>query len=162
MSLCRKEVVDQLFGLESDMSRIGTRIAGEPLCICHRFVDYNFYKNVVDGKGKFVGYPSVDGKGITAAATHSLSILASSDYKDEAWEIIKSFYTEEGQTALINSKGVEEYGLPMMKRVFDKMGSDSVTLINEAYDYARKDPEMGDHYHIVYFPADTDAIEPIG
>ena len=118
------------------------------------FVDYNFYKNVVDGKGKFVGYPSVDGKGITAAATHSLSILASSDYKDEAWEIIKSFYTEEGQTALINSKGVEEYGLPMMKRVFDKMGSDSVTLINEAYDYARKDPEMGDHYHIVYFPAD--------
>ncbi|MCR5275462.1 MAG: extracellular solute-binding protein [Clostridiales bacterium] len=118
------------------------------------FTDYNFYKKVVDGKGKFVGYPSVDGKGITAMATHSLSILASSDYKDEAWEIIKSFYTEEGQTALINNKGVREYGLPMMKRVFDKMGSDSLKLINEAYDYARKDPEMGDHYHIVYFPAD--------
>ena len=118
------------------------------------FTDYNFCKKVCDKKGKFVGYPTVDGKGLTAAATLSLSILASSDYKDEAWEIIKSFYTEEGQTALLGPEGIDGYGFPMKKNVFDKMGSDSVALINETYEYALKDTSMGSSYHVIYFRAD--------
>ena len=93
-------------------------------------------------------------KRLTAAATLSLSILASSDYKDEAWEIIKSFYTEEGQTALLGPEGIDGYGFPMKKNVFDKMGSDSVALINETYEYALKDTSMGSSYHVIYFRAD--------
>ena len=116
------------------------------------FNDYHMIKNTIPGGGKLLGYPSFSGKGVVALPSSSLAIVASSGYKDEAWEIIRSFYSDEAQNALGDS------GFPLSRAAFEKTGEECSEKIGRVYDYYRKNEG---YYDCVYFPMDPNMVDEV-
>ncbi|MBO4688727.1 MAG: extracellular solute-binding protein [Clostridiales bacterium] len=123
--------------------------------------DYNFFKHLLGGKGKLVGYPTIDGDGVVAEANLSLAIVASSKYKDEAWEVIRSFYSEEAQRTLTSESLATAGGYPMMEKVLREEGEETVERLNRVYRVAQEDtkPEYG--MTSIYFPAEEDTMDEL-
>lgn len=48
----------------------------------------------------FIGYPSLNGKGARANTTFSMAIAQTSQYKEDAWKFICSFFEEDVQSSL--------------------------------------------------------------
>ena len=124
--------------------------------------EYNLMKNLLAEKGKLVGCPTFKGEGVTAGSGISLSIVASTKYKDEAWELIRSFYTEEAQRELGESYQMREGGFAMRKTVFDEVCVNTVEKINRVYDRvkedASRDPDLDD---TKYFRADEATLDEL-
>ena len=124
--------------------------------------EYNMMKNLLAEKGKLVGCPTFKGEGVTAGSGISLSIVASTKYKDEAWELIRSFYTEEAQRELGESYQMREGGFAMRKTVFDEVCVNTVEKINRVYDRvkedASRDPDLDD---TKYFRADEATLDEL-
>ena len=56
---------------------------------------YGRYSDINGGNVSFVGYPSSEGKGLSAKSTRSVAISANSRHKEESWDFIK-FLLEDG------------------------------------------------------------------
>ncbi|MBO4473742.1 MAG: hypothetical protein J5750_02385, partial [Clostridiales bacterium] len=123
--------------------------------------DYNFYKHLLGGKGKLVGYPTIDGDGVVAEANLSLAIVASSQYKDEAWEVIRSFYSEEAQRTLTSENLATARGYPMMEKVLREEGEETVARLNRVYRVAQEDTSQDYGVVTIYFPAEEDTMDEL-
>ena len=126
--------------------------------------NYNDYKGLLRGRGKMVGYPSVDGKGIIATPHMSISIVQSTPYPEESWEIIKDFYSEDAQLQLGQKTDFAMYGFPMRRSAFDKLGEQEIERLNRAYDYYLSIKGRPEDYGMVFFEADkglTDEVREI-
>ncbi|MBO4927075.1 MAG: extracellular solute-binding protein [Clostridiales bacterium] len=123
--------------------------------------DYNFFKHLLGGKGKLVGYPTIDGDGVVAEAEISLSIVASSQYKDEAWEVIRSFYSEDAQRTLTSDSLTTAVGFPMMEKVLREEGGKTVEKLNRVYQVAQKEISEGKDLGTILFPAEENTMDEI-
>ena len=127
--------------------------------------EYAFYNGLTEGKARLVGYPSVDGKGIVASPRFSLAIVNTSSHPDEAWDIVKAFYSEEAQKLLTHNKSWTGSSFPIRISTFEEESNEAVELINEArekYLELRNNPEYDSS--AVYFPVDenlTDKLKEI-
>ena len=84
--------------------------------------NYNFgrFLNIYDsfdGKVSMLGYPGMDGSGARADKATSIAISQASQYKNEAWDFIRSLYEEDTQIAL--SRGT--LGFPLNRKALDHM-----------------------------------------
>ena len=114
------------------------------------FQDYHIFSSVIPEGGKLLGYPTSSGKGVIALPYSSASIVSSSGFKDEAWEIIKSLYSEDAQ--------IEAGALPMNRAAFEKNGKEDLEKIGRVYDAFLKEKQSSD---FTYFPADPDMVDEI-
>ncbi len=117
--------------------------------------EYVFYQGLAEGKAQLVGYPSVDGKGVVASPRFSLAIVNTSSHPDEAWDIVKAFYSEEAQDLLTHNKSWTGSSFPVRISTFEAESNEAVELINEAreeYQKLRKNPDFDSS--AVYFSAD--------
>ena len=120
----------------------------------YSMLDYHLYTTLLAGKGKILGYPSMEGKGVIALPGVSLSIVANSDYKDEAWEVIKAFFGEEAQYEI--AKGDES--MPVLRSAFEKIGKETMERIDRAYQVYLEDRDSLYYYGGEYFPCDPDML----
>ncbi|MBR5039716.1 MAG: extracellular solute-binding protein [Clostridiales bacterium] len=123
----------------------------------YSFIDYHLYTTILPGEGKLVGYPSTQGKGVIATSGLSLSIVANSDYKDEAWEVIKAFLEEDVQIKMAQTDSV----LPIRRSAFEKIGKETQERIDRAYQAYLKNKEDFSYYGGVYFPADPNLVDEL-
>ena len=119
--------------------------------------DFSIYKGLTNGNSKYLGYPTLKGNGILAYSVESMAIVADSPYKDEAWEIIRSFYSSEAQSAMTQS-GAGSF--PLKTSVFEDNMMAEKEKISKAYDDYRQDmAKTGQVDWIVYPAADGDIDE---
>ena len=64
---------------------------------------------------RFIGYPSLDGTGARADTAFSMAITRSSQYKDEAWSFIRSFFEDDVQLAIVVGS------FPVNRKAFDDL-----------------------------------------
>ena len=117
-------------------------------------LDYHLYTPVVAGEGKLLGYPSMDGKGVIASPGLSLSIVANSQYKDEAWEVIKAFFGEEAQVEMSE----DETALPVLRSAFEKIGKETMERIDRVYQVYLENRDSLYYYGGEYFPCDPNLV----
>ena len=117
-------------------------------------LDYHLYTTVVAGEGKLLGYPSMDGKGVIASPGLSLSIVANSQYKDEAWEVIKAFFGEEAQVEMSE----DETALPVLRSAFEKIGKETMERIDRVYQVYLENRDSLYYYGGEYFPCDPNLV----
>lgn len=97
--------------------------------------DYLYYLDSIEGRGDAIlGYPSVDGKGPSAAPASSAAISASAVDVDACWDFIKTLLSEEMQTEMAEAGN----------NVLNKAAFDSVT--DKAVDYYN-DMFSDDYYY---------------
>ena len=65
-----------------------------------------------EGDAAFIGYPVAEGSGSALMRQWGLAISAKSGYKDEAWEFLRPFFTEDYQK--------DFWGIPAMKALFEQ------------------------------------------
>ena len=137
------------------------KIAMEEVKIPSLF-EYNFYRGLMEKSGKLVGYPTSDGNGIAEDPVLSLAIVSSTEYKEQAWEIIRSFYSDEAQRIVTNGQAIDHGGFPMRKSTFDTKCEEEITKINLAYDaYLKALQEGKDAGEHIYFQAPEDLGEEL-
>ena len=126
--------------------------------------DYAFLSGLAGGSARFVGYPSINGDGIAAYCTFSMSIVSSSSFQEEAWDIIRGFYSEEAQMSIAtnNYGGFEVQAFPMKRDVFESVGKETiehVKLAHESWLRDSADPIM--EIDFIYFPAKEGLYEEL-
>ena len=116
--------------------------------------EYAYLQGLAGNKGRLIGYPSPDGEGITAYISFSMAIVKSSSYQEEAWDIIRGFYSDDAQTLIgtyvSNFEGAD---FPVGRSAFEKTSKDVFEKVDKAYKkWAKdsKDPKNAIDY--VYFP----------
>ena len=85
---------------------------------------------------RFIGYPSLDGTGARADTAFSMAIARSSQYKDEAWGFVRSFFEEDVQLAI----GVGSF--PVNRKAFDDLMEQELKEDRKRWEEAASDPEM--------------------
>ena len=138
-------------------------IAMYPTQVCTA-EDYAFLSGLAGGSARFVGYPSINGDGIPAYCTFSMSIVSSSSFQEEAWDIIRGFYSEEAQMSIAtnNYGGFEVQAFPMKRDVFESVGKETiehVKLAHESWLRDSADPIM--EIDFIYFPAKEGLYEEL-
>ncbi|MBP5185566.1 MAG: extracellular solute-binding protein [Clostridiales bacterium] len=126
--------------------------------------EYAYLSGLAGGSARFVGYPSINGEGIAAYCTFSMSIVSSSSYREEAWDIIRGFYSEEAQMTIAtnNYGGFQPSAFPMKRSVFESVGKETVEHVNSAHETWLKDsadPEK--EIDCIYFPAKEGLYEEL-
>ena len=94
--------------------------------------EYCHAKDAMDKKIFFVGFPSEEGKGMSVYCMLSLAISASSQFKDEAWDFIRSYLGYEMEETNI------ELGLPVNRALFESSCHKEMEAENAAYENAIK------------------------
>ena len=148
-------------GLEARFYNGG--IAMYPTQVCTAEA-YAYLSGLAGGKARFVGNPSVNGQGITAYCTFSMSIVSSSSFQEEAWDIIRGFYSKEAQMSIAtnNYGGFEVQAFPMRRDVFESVGKETIEHVNLAHESWLRDsadPEM--EIDFIYFPAKEGLYEEL-
>lgn len=116
----KKYYDDQQTAIRNDKSLIGS-------IDFYDLRNYNREKTVTFGEDiTLVGYPSTDGCGMCMNPSSCFSILSDSPNKDECWNFISKFFTEEYQNKNL-------WTIPALKSVFESR-----------LDEAMKDPYMTD------------------
>ena len=82
--------------------------------------DIQYYKAMCGGEAVFVGYPTGSGNGSGFTLLSGLAMSSKCENKDGAWEFIRTFLTEEYQTA-------NTWSLPTNKAVFDSKLAEAMT-----------------------------------
>ena len=88
-------------------------------------------REMLDGQGVFLGYPSYEKKSWAIGTNLSMGISSLSKYKDEAWEFIKAYIEMEGE------EHTGRQALPLKKTAFDEE--------------CRYDMQKSNEYHDEYF-----------
>ena len=120
--------------------------------------DYSLYQGLVEGKGKLVGYPTLKGNGILAQPGESMAIFAGSPYKDQAWEVIRSFFSEEAQMDITMGTG---RGFPLRISAFDKKMESEVEKIGKGYEAFQKDLAKGMVFETILYPVEDGQVEEL-
>ena len=126
--------------------------------------EYAYLSGLVGGSARFVGYPSINGDGIAAYCTFSMSIVSSSSYREEAWDIIRGFYSEEAQMTIAtnNFGGFQPSAFPMKRSVFESVGKETVEHVNLAHETWLKDSaDPVKEIDCIYFPAKEGLYEEL-
>lgn len=105
------------------------------------FRTYSYIRDIQFGEDvSFVGYPNDLGINNSVIMPFSrIAISSQSQYKDAAWEFVKSFLSEEYQDSL-------EYSFPIRKSSFEKLGEASTH--KQFYMDGDKKVEYDDSYYI--------------
>ncbi len=116
--------------------------------------EYAYLQGLAGNKGKLVGYPSHDGDGVIANLSFSLSIVKSSSFRDEAWDIIRGLYEDEPQTMLASEiSSFEPSYFPLRRSAFEKTSKDMFEKVDKAYKKWVKDSaDPSNAITFVYFP----------
>jgi len=120
--------------------------------------DYSLYQGLVEGNGKFIGYPTLTGSGVRAQSLESLAIYAGSPYKDEAWEVIRSFFTSEAQLAVTSES---DKGFPLLRSAFDEEAKAEKEKIDVAYEAYLKDAALNDVWGTIVYPVQDGQIDDL-
>ncbi|MBO4687427.1 MAG: extracellular solute-binding protein [Clostridiales bacterium] len=120
--------------------------------------DYSLYLGIAEGNGKFIGYPSLHGNGVMAQSGESMAIFAGSPYKDEAWEVIRSFFSKEAQTSLTSGIG---RGFPLNISAFDENMQAEKEKINGAYTEFQKDVSQNEVWNVILYPVEDGQVEEL-
>ncbi|MBQ1518895.1 MAG: extracellular solute-binding protein [Ruminococcus sp.] len=85
------------------------------------FRDYKYTKQgIFNDDITLVGLPTSDGTGAKISFSNSLSILESSDAKDECWNFIKEFFKEDYYS------GDNNYGFPSLTKFFEEKAENAM------------------------------------
>ena len=120
--------------------------------------DYSLFQGVIDGKGKLVGYPTLQGNGVLAQPGESMAIFAGSPYKDEAWDVIRSFFTSEAQQAVTMGIG---RGLPLKRSAYDEKTKAEKEKIAAAYVDYQKDAAQNENCGMILYPVKDGQIDEL-
>lgn len=97
----------------------------------------NIYDSL-DGKVSLIGYPSQDSSGAKASNATSIAISKSSQYKNEAWDFIRSLYEEDAQIALSRAT----LGFPVNRKALDYMMDLEFKSNQKGWEMAETDESM--------------------
>ena len=120
--------------------------------------DYSLYLGILEGNGKFVGYPTQNGSGVLAMPGESMAIFAGSPYKDESWEVIRSFFSKEAQVSV--TKGISR-DLPLNTAAFDENMKEEEEKINRAYELYQKNLARNEVWGMILYPVEAGQIEEL-
>ena len=112
---------------------------------------YASNSSVCNGNAIFVGMPSADGSGMTAAPMLTLAIAAKSANKEEAWDFIKFMYDEDEQYEFSSSF----YSIPLSSAAFDRVNESAIENSAkevEQYEEMMEQMEGQDYYMGNYKP----------
>ncbi len=102
--------------------------------------DYCFIAEAVTSdKMLMAGYPSTEGKTMTALADLSMSITSCAANPDVCWEFIRYLLNDEQQQYL----SVGDYSLPVSKKAFEATSAEQIELSAKAYEEAFSNPNYG-------------------
>ncbi|MBO4927928.1 MAG: extracellular solute-binding protein [Clostridiales bacterium] len=79
--------------------------------------------SICNGKVIYVGMPSPEGTGMSAAPMLTMAISAFSKKKDEAWNFIRQMFDEDAQYDLTNSFS----SIPLNRKAFDKINDEAIS-----------------------------------
>jgi len=104
---------------------------------------YNNMSSYFGGKATYIGYPSSEGTGNIISMNNLYGISNACPYKEEAWQLVRTFLTEEYQE--------DQWQLPSNKNVFDAALEKAMTVQYEkdAEGNFILDPETGEKVPIV-------------
>lgn len=109
--------------------------------------EYQALKN----KTVFVGIPSPNGTGMTAAPSLTFAISAASKCKDEAWDFIRFFFEEDQQTQF----SLDQYSIPLNRKALDAKIDDDIKYYEEEREFfeelRKEDPEYAKNFPDEYF-----------
>ena len=122
---------------------------------------YGMEKSFLKNHASYRGYPGKNGGGNAVMCITSMGITADSKNKDEAWNVIKSFYEKESQIDLCAI-----YGLPMRRESFravcekemNAIQANRARMIEESGGY--EDPSLDDFAPDIQ-PKDIDDVEKL-
>ena len=116
--------------------------------------EYAYLQGLAGNKGKLVGYPSPDGDGVVAHLTFTMSIVKSSAFRDEAWDIIRGLYSDEFQTSIgsyVSSLVIPSF--PIRRSAFEETSKEVFEKVDKAYRRWKKDSsDPKNAINFVYFP----------
>ncbi len=104
---------------------------------------YNNVANYFGGKATYIGYPCSEGTGNILNLNNIYGISSSCEHKEEAWQLVRTFLTEEYQE--------EQWQLPTNRKIFDAELEKAMTVQYEKdmNGNAIIDPETGEKVPIV-------------
>ncbi|MBR3056325.1 MAG: extracellular solute-binding protein [Clostridiales bacterium] len=105
-------------------------------CSVFNIARYSQVHSLIPGKTEFLGYPSKSGDVLPMKPSFSMGITASSEYKEEAWDIIKFFLGEEAQRKL-----GEGGDLTVMTSAF--LGTSDACIEENNFKYLAERRQMG-------------------
>ncbi|MBR3058830.1 MAG: extracellular solute-binding protein [Clostridiales bacterium] len=124
--------------------------------------EYAYYQGLVDGNGRLAGYPSVDGKGVVAAPRFSLAIVNTCSHPEEAWDIVKSFYSKEAQELLTQINDWTGSSFPIRISTFEEEATDAHEKINAAREkFKENQSKSAFHASLVYFPVKENLVDEL-
>lgn len=97
--------------MSGDIMFMGAIISG--------YDEISMYPQLFNGEVTFIGYPSSDGKGNTFFASRMYGVCENSQYKDAAWDFLKTLYSDDYQENIYN-------GFPVNKKVFENRLKEAV------------------------------------
>lgn len=97
--------------MSGDIMFMSTSISG--------YDEMSIYPQLFDGEVTFIGYPSCNGKGNTFFANKIYGICEKSQYKEAAWDFLKTLYSDDFQEEIYN-------GFPVNKKVFENRLKEAV------------------------------------
>ena len=93
--------------------------------------DYMMAKDLIKSPSAFLGCPSSERSGMTIESLTSIGIVAASDQKDLAWDLIRSYMEYSAAPDL------GDMGISVNKEVFEKETQSALEKNKEEYDRAR-------------------------
>ena len=96
-----------------------------------RIDDYLMARQLIKSPSSFLGYPSSERSGMTIESLTSIGIVAASDQKDLAWDLIRSYMEYSAAPDL------GDMGISVNKEVFEKETQSALEKNKEEYDRAR-------------------------
>ncbi|MBR3057406.1 MAG: extracellular solute-binding protein [Clostridiales bacterium] len=113
---------------------------GSILTSLNTFEDYCILaETATSDKMLFAGYPSKEGKSMTARAGLSMSITSCAANPDVAWEFIRYLLNEDVQKYM----SVGNYTLPVSKKAFEATSQEQIALSESATEEFLNNPNYG-------------------
>lgn len=123
------------------------------------FMDNQLRRKVMDGKIKYMGFPTFDGKSsgnYVNNTTDFFAINAASDKKDVCWELLRTMLTEEYQTEQVIKDITHSF--PTNNKVMEKLIEHSMQRI---YDDTGNEVTSRGSYSMAYEPATQEDVDQI-
>lgn len=88
---------------------------GYALSMGNASMSFNYYREVLNGDFEYIGFPSEGGSNLLSQSIGPFSILASSENKDAAWQLIRLLFLPQIQNNEVNA-----FGMPVIVSSLDK------------------------------------------
>lgn len=108
--------------IKDDYDKEWERIMDGDIMFCstclYNFDDISLYTTLFNDEIRYIGYPSSEEKPVYLVTNNLYGICEKSEYKEEAWEFLKTMYASEYQK--------DSYEFPTNKKAFEEMYEEAI------------------------------------